>query len=75
MFLLRQILYHLHVRLSLNMPEIEFIDMELTKFDIESSTQTATSVIAIDARMERRVRMKIDCVVLPLVSYYVVFEM
>ena len=74
MFLLRQILYHLHVRLSLNMPEIEFIDMELTKFDIESSTQTATSVIAIDARMERRVRMKIDCVVLPLVSYYVVFE-
>lgn len=57
------------------MPEIEFIDMELTKFDIESSTQTATSVIAIDARMERRVRMKIDCVVLPLVSYYVVFEM
>lgn len=56
------------------MPEIEFIDMELTKFDIESSTQTATSVIAIDARTERRVRMKIDCVVLPLVSYYVVFE-
>lgn len=71
--LLNEIAHILHADFSLNPPKAEITDMKPNEADNKTDTETGTSVALIDARIERRVRMKIDCVVLPLVHRDVLF--
>ena len=56
-------------------PKAEASGMKLGEFDPETGTQAGTSIPIIDPEMEKRVKKKIDGMVLPLVSQSSFFKM
>lgn len=56
-----------------NQPKTEIADMIPKEFESETGPPWGTVVTHIDPAQERRVRRKIDCVVLPLVSHCALF--